>query len=161
MEYIFDPRSSTIDFERYASYVESIRNRLQPHVYAFASDSKYFDLTSHSSLHDAWLEHVTVHEDSSGPNGDVRRLAIDVSLLGAFHDRRILLSYSGVTAYTLVAPPRHGEKRFDHIAHGDLITHELRLGANDGLIHEILFERGGTFLVECAEFAHREEEVNR
>ena len=161
MEHILNSETEGIDFARYSAYVESIRHRLPPHVYSFASDSRYFDLTSRSSLHDAWLETFTVREVASGERREIRRMEIAISLLGPFHDRRIRLKYVGVTRYSFVAPPRYGEQRYEHTAHGDLLTHEIRLGHDDLLIHEILFERDATFLIECSDIGHEEEVIDR
>lgn len=159
MEYIVNSETEGIDWKRYSRYVDSIRNQLPAHVFAFASDSQYFDLGSHSSLHDAWLESFTVREDSSGERHEIRRMEVAISLLGPFHDRRIHLRYSGVTRYTFVAPPRYGEPRYEHTAHGDLLTHEVRLGRDGLLIHEFLFERDATFLIECSDIRHSEERI--
>jgi hypothetical protein len=145
MEHIVNSETEGIDFGRYSAYIESIRDKLPPHVYSFASDPRYFDLSSHSSLHDAWLESVCVREVARGERHQIRRMEISIALLGPFHDRRIHLHYRGVTRYSLGAPPRYGEPRYEHTAHGDLFTHEIRLGHNGLLIHELLFERDATF----------------
>lgn len=127
------------------------------HLYAFASDKGHFDLTARSSLHDAWLESLTVREEASGSRNEVRRLEVSICLLGPYHDRLIHLRYSGVERYLFDAPNRTDVARFDHTAHGDLYTHEIRL-VRDGLfVHEFVFERGGTLLVEFSEFSHRQE----
>jgi hypothetical protein len=157
MEHILNAQTEGIDFTRYSLYVESIREKLPVHVYSFASNPEYFNLTSPSSLHDAWLESVTVQEAASGDRSQIRRMEIAISLLGPCHDRRIRLNYSGVTRYSLVAPPRYGEPRYEHTAHGDLFTHEIRLVSEKLLIHEILFERDATFLIECSDIRHSEE----
>jgi hypothetical protein len=161
MDHILNSETEGIDFTRYSAYIESIRHKLQPHVYSFASDSRYFDLTSHSSLHDAWLESFTVQEVAVGENSEIRDMEIAISLLGPFHDRRIYLRYIGVTRYSFVAPPRYGESRYEHTSHGDLLTHEIRLGHDNFLIHEILFERDATFLIECSDIRHVEEVIAR
>lgn len=147
-----------IDFDRYAAYLESVRGQLPAHVYAFASDPNHFNLTSHSSLHDAWLETLCVIEPATGPRAEVRAIEIRLRLLGPFHDRYINLVYAGVSKYELDAPPRPGEPHFTHNAHGDLLTHEIRF-ENDRLIHEILFERGAIFLIECSDIKHSEEPI--
>jgi hypothetical protein len=161
MEHILNALTEGIDFTRYSAYVESIRHRLPPHVYAFASNSEYFDLTSHSSLHDAWLERITVQEAASGKRKEIRRIEIAVSLLGPFHDRRIHLAYFGVQRYSLVAPSTDGEPEYQNSSHGNLYTHEIRLGHENLLIHEILFERDATFLIECSDLRHCEELIPR
>ena len=66
MEHILHSGTDAIDFTRYSSYIDSIRHKLPAHVYAFASNARYFDLTSRSSLHDAWLEGFSVREETIG-----------------------------------------------------------------------------------------------
>ena len=161
MEHIVNPSFAGIDFETYSAYVESIRHALPPHVYAFASDIRYFDFQSHSSLHDSWLEALTVSEPASGKRHEVRRLEIHICLLGPCHDLRIHLHYTGVTWYRFEAPPHYGNDRFEKsVAHGDLLTHEIRLGHEGRLLHEILFERDATLLIECADIRHSEELIS-
>jgi hypothetical protein len=159
MEHIVNKLTEGIDFTRYAAYVESVRDKLPAHIYSFASDQRYFDLKSHSSLHDAWLESLVVREVASGQRHEIRELEIALCFLGPFHDRHIHLNYTGVTLYTFTAPPRYGDSKFEHAAHGNLLTHEIRLG-NPGLfIHEFLFERDGPFLIECSDIRHSEENL--
>ena len=86
-------------------------------------------------------------------------MEIVISLLGPFHDRRIHLHYIGVTRYSFAAPPRYGEPRYEHTAHGDLFTHEIRLSHEGRLVHELLFERDATFLIECSDIRHTEETI--
>jgi hypothetical protein len=159
MEHIINSEAEGIDFTRYSAYVASIRSKLPAHVYAFASDPRYFDLHSHSSLHDAWLETLTVKEVATGERHEIRKLEIHLCLLGPFHDLRIHLHYTGVTQYRFETPPRYQEPRYQHTAHGDLFTHEIRLGQNGFLIHELLFERDATLLIESADIRHSEEMI--
>lgn len=157
MEYIINSETGGIDFMRYSAYIASIKGMIPEHVYAFASDPRHYDQSSPSSLHDSWLESLTVREVAGGERKEIRRMEVTIILLGPFHDRRFHLHYSGVTLYKFCAPPHYVEQRFNHIAHGDLFTHEVRLG-HDGLtVHELLFENDATFLIECADFRHFEE----
>jgi len=157
MEYTLNSGAGGFDFSRYNAYIESIKSSLPGHVYAFASDPSYFSLDSHSSLHDAWLEELTVREFASGERKQIRQLEIKLCLLGPYHDRRIHLNYSGVTQYSFLTPPRYDEPRFKHTAHGDLLAHEIRLGHNGLLLHELQFERGSSLLIECRDIRHSEE----
>jgi hypothetical protein len=159
MEYMLNNKPGEIDYFPYRAYVDSIREQLPPHVYAFASDVRHFDLESHSSLHDAWLESFTVREAASGERQEIRRTEIAIALLGPFHDLRIHLRYTGVTRYSFTASPRYGDSRYAHTAHGDLFTHEIRLGHEGLLVHELLFERDATFLIECSDIRHSEETI--
>ncbi len=144
------------DIEGYRRYIESVRESLPEAAYAFAVDSRHVDPAARETLHDAWLDSITIREDASGDRREIRRLAIDISLLGPFHDRRIHLRYRGVHAYRFEALPAEGI-RFTHTAHGDLLMHEMRVGAAGGIVHELVFERRGTYLIECDEFSHVQE----
>ena len=160
MEYIVNAETEGIDFTRYFPYITSLRDLIPAHVYSFASDSRYFDLTSHSSLHDSWLESLTIREVASGERREIRRAEITITLLAPFHDRLIHLYYSGVAHYSFAAPPHSKQVKFDRTAHGDLYTHEVRLGDDGLLIHELLFENGSTFLIECSDIRHSEEMIS-
>jgi hypothetical protein len=159
MEHILNGNSRVIDYSPYRAYVDSIRQQLPPHVYAFASDSRYFDLQSHSSLHDSWLESFTVREAASGKRQEIRRMEIAIALLSPFHDLRIHLHYTGVTRYSFIAPPQCGHLMYGHAAHGDLFTHEIRLGHEGLLVHELLFVSDATFSIECSDIRHSEEVI--
>lgn len=126
MEYILNPNSEGIDFPSYRRYLDTIQRNLPPHVYAFASDESRYNGSSPDSLHDAWLESLTIQEIAAGSHN---------------------LTYTGVS-------PQYEEPRYTHTALGDLYTHELRLGNNGLLIHEILFERDATILIECTDMRH-------
>ncbi len=151
MQHIVTSRG--IDFEAYAAFLATIRDRLPAHVAAFASDSRHFSLSDRESLHDAWLERLTVHEPAQGDRAEIRRTAIEIRLLGQHHDRTHVLRYDGV---------RHYECYGSDVARGhcDLYTHEVRL-ASDGVavVHELLFaghpdDRPSSVLIECTDFTH-------
>ena len=62
MRFILEQLGGPIEYGRYAEYLTTIRERLPANVYEFASNPANFDLTSHSSLHDAWLESFSIIE---------------------------------------------------------------------------------------------------
>lgn len=157
MEHIINSETEGIDFARYSAYITSIKDKLPAHIYSFASDSRHFDLKSHGSLHDAWLEALTIREVAKGERKEIRKMEVTISLLGPFHDRRIHLHYTGVACYTLDAPPQYEASSSEYKAHGDLLTHEVRLGHGDLFIHELLFENRATLLIECSDLTHSEE----
>lgn len=160
MEYILNAKVDGIDHASYVEYLSTIRAELPDHIYDFASNLQHFDISSASSLHDAWLESLIVREVASGARSEIRRLEVRLALLGPYHDRLIHLTYSGVERYLFDSPSRPGEPRYTHTAHGDLLTHEIRLGAQGLFVHEILFERGSTLLIEFSEFSHHEEALD-
>lgn len=151
MERILKER--VIDFDAYSLYLEAIRDRLPPHVAAFAADERHFSLDARETLHDAWLIELTVRESATGERQEQRATEIEVRLLGPFHDRVHVLRYTGVQRYEFVGGRVDG-------GHGDLYTHEVRLASDGvGLIHEYLFLASAgspeaRLLVECADFTH-------
>ena len=151
MEHILTSRG--IDFDAYLAYLATVRDRLPAHVAAFAADSRHYSLTDHESLHDAWLESVVVREDARGTRREVRSTAVEIALLGPFHDRTHVLRYAGVRRYEFAGSAVA-------TGHGDLYVHEVRL-ARDGVSieHELLFQAppGGAasrLLIECADLTH-------
>jgi len=150
MDYILSERG--IDFDAYEAYLATVRDRLPPHVAAFAADVRHFALNAPETLHDAWLMGLAVREPAEGMRHEHRTTEIDVRLLGPFHDREHVLQYTGVRRYELVGA---GVAR----GHGDLYTHEVRLASDGvGLIHEYAFHSGpendSHLLIECADFTH-------
>ena len=144
-----------IDFAAYMAYLTGVEHRLPPHVAAFARDSRHYGLDTRETLHDAWLESLTVTEPARGDRHQERQTRVELRFLGAFHDRLHVLTYTGVRRYAFSG---------NRVAagHGDLYTHEVRLaGDGIGVEHEFVFvrQRSGvweaTLLVECAEFTHR------
>jgi hypothetical protein len=156
MEHILKFVGDEIDFDRYQKYLVTIEDKLPAHIYAFASDPKYYDLQSPTSLHDAWLEECTIKENGTGERNEIRMIEVHLTLLGPFHDRQIHLRYHGVSSYSFETLNHPENSRETLKNHGDLYTHEIRLSPDGSLIHELLFERG-TLLIECADFLHSEE----
>ena len=157
MEHIINPEVDGILFDQYLKYLNSIKNKLPAHIYAFASNPDHFNLESHSSLHDAWIESCIVREVATGERNQVRKLEIKLILLGPYHDKRIHLCYTGVVSYRFDVPTRG---TFENNGHGDLYTHEIRLGHDETIIHELMFEREASLLIECSDIQHSEELIN-
>ncbi len=106
---IDDPDEIKRRFRAYEQYLESIRGHLPPSAHAFATTAPF---RVDSSLHDAWVENLTVSEPSSGERSEVRSLEIQVVLLSAWHNGHIELRYRNVQSYTLSGPSRsegHGD----------------------------------------------------
>jgi hypothetical protein len=139
-----------IDFGAYAAYLQTVRDRLPPHVLAFAGDPRHHWLDAPETLHDASLERLEVSESGTD---DTRGVAVEVRLLGAFRDRAHVLRYSAVRRYEVGGA---GAAR----GHGDLYAHEVR-PAEDGaaLVHEVRFvgppgSGDSRLIVECADLRH-------
>jgi len=117
-------------FARYRTYLASVRDSLPASVFALASSDWYFTPTDHRCPHDAWLESATFFEPSSGSRSEVRRTALRIRLLGAYHDGFIEFVYPDVFRYCLDGPgvsDGHCDWRYD----------EFRLFEAGHVIHEI------------------------
>jgi hypothetical protein len=122
-------------------------------AYAFAAAPWHFDFTEHQCPHDAWVERLLLEEQPSVDAGRARTLAIHVTLLGAYHDLLLLLSYKGVRSYQLTTP--HGyEMRPYAVGHGDWLVDEVRLSENGLVLHEVKFSRGSRWVIECEDLAY-------
>lgn len=150
MKYIYTNELGT-QLGAYFEYINSLENKLPPHVYAFASDPKYYDLISKSSLHDSWIQRIEIIESVQGKSGNKKQTDIHIVLFGAYHDRNIFLKYSRVAAYSFSC---NGTRE----GFGDLLIHELRLDKNEFLVHEIQFENG-VILIECKDLSHHEDQL--
>ena len=158
MDYIYK-HPGRIDYPSYQRYLESIRDKLPGHIYSFAADINHFNFESHISLHDAWLETLTVKAVATGKRKEIRDLEINLTLLGPFQDRRILLHYTGVAQYSFAALSQPDRSAHQQSALGDLLTHEIRLGRDGLFIHELLFDHDAHFFVECVDIMHSEEAI--
>lgn len=158
MHYILDDQTAGINFCNYFSYLRSIEARLPKHIFEFASNPQHYDLTSHSSLHDAWLEGLTINEE---PRNKIGQLGLEVHLvlLGPFHDRKIHLKYSQVKAVQFHWPSSSIGPEKEPV-HRDVITHEIRLDSDGLLTHELLFDQKRTLSISFRDFAHQEELIS-
>ncbi len=76
MEHIFRDERGVVHFDLYFTYVESVKERFHPHVYAFASDSKHYSLHDHASLHDAWLDYLHIVDPAEGERRELRKIEL-------------------------------------------------------------------------------------
>jgi hypothetical protein len=134
------------DWDGYINYLESIRDKVPEHVMRFASDPDRY----YRSIHDAWLDYFKIEEIVSSERMERRSTEIEMRLLGPFHDRRVFIRYKGVIGYQITAT---GLEK----GHGDLLLHEVRLGDDSELIHELEFDRDRIMTIRCRDLIHWEE----
>ncbi len=151
MKYIYTNSNGVAQFDKYFQYLKSIQGQLPENVFSFAANVEHYDLSSHSSLHDAWLENIDIREIGQGERHEQRQTEIKLCLLGAFHDRHIYLTYKDVQKYCLSAAGAL-------TGHGDLLVHEVQLSDSGSLIHELQFEKGN-IQIECKDILHEEIEI--
>jgi hypothetical protein len=138
-------------FERYRLYLKQVWERLPPGAREFIEADWYFDSRDHRCPHDAWLEEARIFEPHSGARKENRHAAIQVRLLGAYHDGHIELSYREVSSYSF-AVQRAGR------GHRDWLHDEIRSGADGGVIHEIEWcgsQETGRWLIQAADVEYR------
>jgi len=146
VKYIYTDENGFTTYDRYFEYLESVRDILPSHIYTFASDSMNYDLSSKSSLHDSWLECLTVKEYELATDKQLRNIDISLLLLGPYHDTNTLLSYSSVKEYS-INYKAGGTKYTEN--HGDILVHEIRVESDLTFCHEIKFDRNTILEVVC------------
>jgi len=154
MKYVI-PQNGGGDYRPYARYLETVKHIMPADLFAFATNSENFDLTSPNSLHDAWLEEWSITELALTNERKKRRIEMTARFLGPQHDRHIFLTYKNVGRYAIQNPEEFEMPPFGRIGHGDLLIHELTV-VREGLFeHELRFSRGTVFSVQFAGFEHR------
>jgi hypothetical protein len=149
-----DERARRNQFDAYVEYLASVRERLPANAYFFAAAPWHYDFSDHRCPHDSWLESLSVIEISSGDRNQDRSVLIKVSLLGAYHDGTIEISYQRVDSYSLdkqganITPPLN-------VGHGDWLIDEVRLSDRGFILHEIEFSSGSRWLIECEDIEYR------
>jgi hypothetical protein len=160
MKHIIDLPDGGWDYEPYFEYLKTVRNKLPKTAWDFATDFHNYDLTSHQSLHDAWLNSFFISEVATGERSQIRSIRIDSCYLGSYHDYKIHLTYFEVSAYKCISPTRDASAASDAmIGHGDLMTHEVRLEDDGLLTHELKFSQGAVLLITCKNLEHSLEAV--
>lgn len=117
-------------FAKYRQYLDANRDRFPTSAYVLATSDWYGDFRDHRCPHDAWLDAVKIEEPSSGERHEIRRVAITVKLLGAYHDGMIEIHYPQVFEYRMNCGPLD-------MGHRDWRYDEFRLNDEGQVIHEI------------------------
>ena len=158
MKHVINLPGGGWDLKRYFQYLAEVEKQLPLEVFAFASDPRNYDIESHQSLHDAWLECLSITEPAAGMRSEVRNIRIDCRFLGPYHDLDIHITYFDVAEYSLTNPAGFLTPPTVAVGHGDLLMHEVRRDDGGGaIVHELLFSRGSVFKITCATFYHRVE----
>ena len=141
-------------FGRYLDALATYRDRLPKGVAQFAGDEERFVLTHPKSLHDARLKQTTITE-TAGRDDRPSFVEIELLLDGQQGDRYIRITYQNVARYEIRGKQ---EQLGSHDSfHGDVFTHEVRIGEIAGVVHEVLFASGSTIEIECLDFQVQDE----
>ncbi|MBT9513547.1 MAG: hypothetical protein IV104_14510 [Acidovorax sp.] len=151
MKYIQQFPGGEWDLTAYFVYLNANQGKFPLEAINFALDQRNYDLTSHQSLHDAWLEWFLVSEPATGARSETRGIQIECRLLGPFHDCYIELKYIDVQEYKITAGR---VTKNPLVGHGDLLMHEMRI-ERSYLIHEMVFSGGSIVEITSGRFSHQ------
>jgi hypothetical protein len=140
-------------FRSYMKELESARSRICDSLYDFVTAGWHYDHRDRRCLHDMRLSSLVLKEETVQKSN----ISIELTLMGAFFDRQLFLTYQGVTCYScsiplsaMVHPPQG--------SHGDVLTDEVAIMKDGQMVHGIQFSRGTLFefVFRKFEFAFRE-----
>lgn len=143
----------TLDaFRRYEQYLESIKMDLPPGARFFALVPWHYHMRDSRCPHDAWVEHLKIFEDATGDRSEVRMVGMHLRLLSANHDGYIEIRYQNVMDYRILGGSHIGEHGTD--GHGDWYIDDICLSEQGKVVHEVLFERGYRWSIECDDLVY-------
>jgi hypothetical protein len=121
----------------YYNYLVAISNGLPKDTRSFALADWYRDPRHHDCPHDAWLLSVFF---KAGAGGD-RSVNLELTVLGAYHDRVLQFYYSNVV-----------EAKFDIVGEtnenvGDWLADEFGIIDQHRVSHEILWQKGSQWRI--------------
>jgi hypothetical protein len=146
--------TSDMDFDQYLTYLNKAKHKMPAAVYEFAIKQEHYNLDSHESLHDAWLEYLTICEPAEGERKEERCVDIKTCYLGPFHDCLIYVHYKNVRSYSLHSPAVFENPPTYKSGHGDLLTHKISVLENNHIKHEVKFSRGSVLSIIFEDLEH-------
>ena len=142
-------------FKRYKKYLISVREQFPPNAFKLAYSDWYFNPSDHKCPHDAWLEQAILDEASSGERHEIRHTELKLTLLSAYHDYQIFITYKGVTGLNM-----HGVGL--NKGHGDWRYDEFRISDEGLLVHEIewrQYKMQSTWTITAEDIEYRTEQI--
>lgn len=139
----------------YEQHLQKIAKKLPPSVKEYAQAEWHYDPSDHRCPHDSWLEHIIIRELANGERSEIRSLEIEMRLLGAYHDGHLEFIYSDVESYCLNQPYREGRWETNEKGHKDWMVDEIDLSRHGYVWHEIEWQDGGHWMIECKSFEYR------
>lgn len=144
-----DERKATC-FDRYFSYIESVKNEFPVDLYAFASDFSRYELNGPKTLHDAWLEEVKISTRYAHDSNVIAASEVVLRLRQAF-EGAITVAYSGVQAFEYRnVPDRWPDRAMD------LLVHEFSVESDGLYSHTLVFDQGVVMKVLFRDFSLEE-----
>ena len=129
MKYVeIDPQTGVVSWDAYFEYLSSVSRDFPAQLYSYAANRQHYSPDGRNSLLGAWLIGVQL---------GYRAQDVVLAFVSAWHDRKHVLTYTGVESYALNIEVEYsaGDR--------DIVAHEFRL--DDALVtHEIAFSTGKT-----------------
>ncbi len=122
-------------FDRYFSYIESVKNELPENLYEFASDISRYEMNGPSTLHDAWVEDVALSTRYANESNAIVASDVVVRLRQAT-EGTIAIAYSGVQGFEFQNFP----SRWPNHA-TDLLVHEVAVEPEGLYSHTLVFDK--------------------
>lgn len=147
------PEEWQVSWSNYCDYLASIKSRLPPTAYDFASASWHYDFSDPKSPHDGWLDSLVIKETGDGERRQHRTVQLGIQLLGAFQNGHIDISYCEVQGYSL---SHRSDLTLDADIrrHGDWLYDEVRLSPRGNVEHEIEWSGGSNWVIESKDIAY-------
>jgi len=140
----------TLDSSLYADYAESVRHKVEKHIYSFMINDWHYNTQDHRCLHDAKLISFTTTEFEEKESSNCK---IDILLQGAYGNK-ISLFYTNVTSYSCKKTKTQWPSETS--THGDLLIDELLVNKNGTLTHELIFE-DARIIIKFLDLTYRHE----
>lgn len=158
MKYILLPGENMIMFGRYQDYILPLRDQIPESFRDLATESRYYDLNSSETLHDARISKIIVSETAGDQENEVESaVSLRIELCGGY--RQIFLEYENVTRYQIIGPNYNpGDMIYFDAYHGDLFTHEFRIAKEKEFIHELAFVTDASIVIHFESMRHWSED---
>lgn len=159
LKYIFKDKDGVWQLDEYFKHLDSISSRIPAALRELIQNENRYVPSSRQSFHDAWLSSLKL----LGPQECEPRkvFAIEIVLLGPYHDRLFELTYLSADNYKIELPAVNGlrekiEYRGAMKYKDDLAIHEFDLSKEGNLEHRLLFDSGLTISICCADILFEE-----
>ena len=123
----------------YEDDLAPIAEHLPANARKYALASWHCDVTDHRCVHDARVEAIGVVESGSGERKQKRSLGLVVRLLGAHHDRYLILKFPSVRRYSIERTP---SARENENGHGDVLDDSIKLASGGYVLYSMRLEFG-------------------
>lgn len=143
------------EFESYKLYLKSLKDKIPPLAYEFATAEWHFDTRDARCPHDSWLVEIKFGEVEESEKFELRPNEIYIKLLGAYHNGFIEIRYRNIHAYSLNSKRgfRLAGESGSHF-HGDWLADKIRLSENGFVLHEIEWENG-QWIIESEDIEYK------